>query len=618
MDHAPTDQPGFDLPGLAPAPVQPAGYRVIARKYRPLSFDQLIGQDAMVRTLKNAFAAGRIPQAWMLTGVRGVGKTTTARILARALNYEPPGDKAAGPSIDMPTLGVHCQDIIDGRHMDVMEIDAASNNGVDFIRQMNDQVRYAPALARYKVYIIDEVHMMTTQAFNAFLKTLEEPPPHAKFIFATTEIKKVPVTILSRCQRFDLKRVDAAALVAGLAAICTSEGVAADGEALAIIARAAEGSVRDSQSLLDQAISHGGGAVDSEIVRAMLGLADRARIIDLFEAAMRGDLPGALAILREVWDGGADPAGILVDLAEFAHIVTRIKVVPASARDAALTEPERTRGRDLAGRLSMRVLSRAWSMLTKAIAETAESPRPLASAEMALVRLAHVADLPTPDEAIKAWRDGEGAGGGPGSGESDRPNGSSSSPRGEAARGDPRPEPPRPALVASGGALRSEPRPRPAAAAAPRAQLRGIEDVVALAESKRDIGLKIAIERDMRLVSFEQGRIEFALADGGSKTLPTDLARKLQDWTGERWIVALSLADGAETIHERKESAERTKITGVRAEPLVRAIMDLYPGAEIVAVRDNAAPAAIAAAPEPDAVGEDGPPALDDDDRDDF
>src|SRR5215210_4536911 len=297
-------EPGLDF-GLAVAPAPPASYRVLARKYRPATFDDLIGQEAMVRTVSNAFECGRIPQAWILTGVRGVGKTTTARILARALNYELPDGSIAGPSIKMPELGVHCQAIMESRHLDVLEMDAASHTGIDDVRQIIDGIRYSPVSARYKVYIIDEVHMLSEKAFNAFLKTLEEPPPHAKFIFATTEIRKVPVTILSRCQRFDLRRIEADKLVAHLGRICTSEGVQADGEALAAIARAAEGSARDSLSLMDQAIAHGAGQVTAATVRDMLGLADRAQVIDLFEAVMRGDVPAAFAGLRSQYAAGA-------------------------------------------------------------------------------------------------------------------------------------------------------------------------------------------------------------------------------------------------------------------------------------------------------------------------
>src|SRR5262245_3258232 len=390
---------------------QNGAYRVLARNYRPKPFDDLIGQDAMVRTISRACEAGRIPQPWILTGVRGVGKTTTARILARALNYELPDGSVTGPTIRMPAIGVHCQAIMDGRHMDVIEMDAASHNGVDDMRQINEAVRYAPVSARNKVYILDEVHMVTSQGFNALLKTLEEPPPHAKFIFATTEIRKVPVTVLSRCQRFDLRRVDAAVLVKHLTGIAKQEAIKVEPEALALIARASEGSVRDSLSLFDQAIAHAAGPVRAEDVRQMLGLADRTRTIDLFEAVMRGDAAAALKELREQYDTGADPAVALADLAEFTHFVTRLKVVPSVADDVSIAEVERTRGRGFAERLSLRVLSRAWQMLLKGISEVEAAGRPLAAAEMVLVRMAYAADLPTPDEVIRSIAGGEGGGG---------------------------------------------------------------------------------------------------------------------------------------------------------------------------------------------------------------
>src|SRR5688572_2216562 len=391
---------------VAPGLDMGSGYRVLARKYRPATFDDLIGQEAMVRTVSNAFETGRVPQAWILTGVRGVGKTTTARILARALNYELPDGSVKGPTITMPVMGVHCQAIMESRHIDVLEMDAASHTGVDDVRQITDGVRYAPSSARYKVYIIDEVHMLSEKAFNAFLKTLEEPPPHAKFVFATTEIRKVPVTILSRCQRFDLRRIEADKLVAHLSRICRAEGVEASGEALAAIARAAEGSVRDSLSLLDQGIAHGAGVVTAETVRDMLGLADRTQVIDLFAAVMRGDVPGTFDLLRAQYDSGADPAVILTDLAAFTHVVTRLKLVPDAARDPALTEVERSRGGEFAAKLSVRSLSRAWQILLKGIPEVQAASRPVAAAEMVLVRLAYAADLPTPDEALRALKDG--------------------------------------------------------------------------------------------------------------------------------------------------------------------------------------------------------------------
>src|SRR6202161_2524645 len=359
-----------------PASGPAASYRVLARKYRPSTFADLIGQEAMVRTISNAFETGRIPQAWILTGVRGVGKTTTARILARALNYELPDGSVTGPTIHIPVLGVHCQAIVESRHLDVIEMDAASHNSVEDVRTINEAIRYAPVSARYKVYILDEVHMLSGSAFNALLKTLEEPPPHAKFVFATTEIRKVPITVLSRCQRFDLRRVDADVLVKHLASIAAKENVEAEPTALALIARVAEGSVRDALSLLDQALAHAAGPVRAEDVRQMLGLADRARVIDLFEALMRADIARALQELRDQYDTGADPAMVLGDLAEFTHFVTRLKIVPALADDVSLTETERTRGRAFAAKLSMRVLARTWQMLLKGIAEVEAAGRP--------------------------------------------------------------------------------------------------------------------------------------------------------------------------------------------------------------------------------------------------
>ena len=403
----PDDAPGLGLAPSTAAPGRAAGYRVLARKYRPASFDDLIGQEAMVRTISNAFESGRIPQAWILTGVRGVGKTTTARILARALNYQLPNGSIPGPTVKMPVLGIEDQAIMESRHVDVLEMDAASHNSVDDIRQINDAVRYAPVNARYKVYILDEVHMLSTAAFNALLKTLEEPPPHAKFIFATTEIRKVPVTVLSRCQRFDLRRVEAGTLVAHLDGIIAKESLSAEPEALALIARAAEGSVRDALSLLDQAIAHAAGSVRAEDVRQMLGLADRSRVIDLFDALMKGDIAGALKELRDQYDSGADPAVVLTDLAEFTHFVTRVKIVPAVADDRSLAEIERTRGRTFAAGLSMRVLSRIWQMLLKGIAEVQGAGKPIAAAEMVLVRIAYAADLPTPDEVIRSLSSGD-------------------------------------------------------------------------------------------------------------------------------------------------------------------------------------------------------------------
>jgi len=577
-----------------------ASYRVLARKYRPATFDDLIGQDAMVRTISNAFETSRIPQAWILTGVRGVGKTTTARILARALNYELPDGSVAGPTVKMPGLGLHCQAIMESRHLDVIEMDAASHNGVDDVRQINDAVRYAPVQARYKVYILDEVHMLSTQAFNALLKTLEEPPPHAKFIFATTEIRKVPITILSRCQRFDLRRVDAGLLVKHLEGIAAKEAITIEPEALALIARAAEGSVRDSLSLFDQAIAHAAGPVRAEDVRQMLGLADRTRTIDLFEALMRGDVAAALNELRAQYDTGADPAVVLADVAEFTHFVTRVKVVPAVADDLALIEVERARGRAFAEKLSMRVLSRTWQMLLKGITEVQAAGRPLAAAEMVLVRIAYAADLPTPDEVIRSI-DGNGTG------SRMQGNGGVSAAASAATAPPARFEPPRMEPPRGGGPRAAlapavqpigDPAPRQAQSqpSPPPLVIGRFEELIALAAGKRDLGVKLALERDVRLVGCEDGRLEIALEPSAAKTLVNDLARKFSQWTNRRWMVVVSAEPGQATMKAQDDVRQAELKTGLRADPLVQAVLARFPGAEIVDVRKaDAVPQALPA-----------------------
>jgi DNA polymerase III subunit gamma/tau len=583
------------------APQEAGAYRVLARKYRPATFGELIGQEAMVQTLSNAFKSGRIAQAYMLSGVRGVGKTTTARILARALNYEPP-EGGGGPTLDMPALGRHCEAIIESRHIDVLEMDAASHNSVDDIRQINDAIRYTPVSARYKIYILDEVHMLSTAAFNALLKSLEEPPPHVKFIFATTEIRKVPVTVLSRCQRFDLRRVEGDLIAQKLAEICELEGVKAEPEALGIIARAAEGSVRDALSLLDQAIAHGQSDLKADQVRTQLGLADRARVTDLFEALMKGDIATALADFRELYDTGADPAVIVADLAEFTHLVTRFKLVPSSADDRSLVESERKRGREFAEKLSIRVLSRAWQMLTKGLAEVQASEKSAQAAEMVLVRIAFAADLPTPDEALRALRDGESGGANPGA--------SGGQPSGEPGA--------RMALAADGGARASaaplrEPAPR--MSAAPALELARFEDIVALAAEKRDVQIKLALEQFVRPVSMQEGRLEISLTEGAPHGFAHSLSAKLLEWTGKRWLVVLSPQPGGQTIREKQIASEQALAQDVRKHPLVEAVLQRFPGSEIVAVRRRDDAAAI----EPDAADfsmpPDMPPDPPDDDR---
>ncbi|HUZ91325.1 MAG TPA: DNA polymerase III subunit gamma/tau [Methylocella sp.] len=570
------DNPGLGLGPLAvpdKAGKEAAPYRVLARKYRPARFEDLIGQGAMVRTLSNAFDLDRIHQAYILTGVRGVGKTTTARILARAFNYEVParGTRPAvtRPTIHMPELGVHCQAIIESRHVDVIEMDAASHTGIDDVREIIESARYKPVMARTKVYIIDEVHMLSKQAFNGLLKTLEEPPDHVRFLFATTEIEKVPVTVRSRCQRFDLRRIEAGVLTNYLASICAKEAVTIEDGALGLIARAAEGSVRDALSLLDQAIAHGasqpGATITAEALRAMLGLADRGRIVDLFEALMRGRMAEALGILKDLHDFGADPAEVLAGLAEFVHLVTRLKLVPEAAQDASLTPDERGRGQQFSQALSMPVLTRAWQLLLKGLREVKDSPRPLAAADMVLVRIAFAADLPTPSEALRRL------GPAPSVEAQERPaRGADSAARGPVA------------VSTARVAVVSAPR---NAAAAPSVALARFDDVVALASHHRDIQMKLALERDVRLVRFEQGQIEFSVMPGGSPQLAQTLARRLQEWTGNRWMVAVSNAPGAPSLKEQEDAKARLALSGVRAEPLVQSVLAAFPGAEIVAVR---------------------------------
>jgi DNA polymerase III subunit gamma/tau len=564
-----------------------AGYRVLARKYRPSTFADLIGQEPLVRTLTNAFATGRIAQAYMLTGVRGVGKTTTARILARALNYEAPG--VDGPSLDMAEEGEQCRAILESRHVDVIEMDAASHTGIDDIREIIEAVRYRPAQARYKVYIVDEVHMLSKAAFNGLLKTLEEPPEHVKFIFATTEIRKVPVTVLSRCQRFDLRRVEAGELVAHLKKVAGAEGVTADDEALAAIARASEGSVRDALSLLDQAISHSGGTVEAGAVRAMLGVADRGRIVELFGHVMAGRIAAALDELDAQYAEGAAPETVLTDLAAFTHLVTRIRIVPEAASDVSLSPEEREKGSEFAQTIAIPELTRAWQILLKGIAETETSPRPLAAAEMVLIRLAHAASLPSPEEVIRRL--------------SDAPAG-----QGMAAPPAPPPAPHAPSGGNGGtqGATALAHRAAPvtqAGTAEPDAAGRplptSLAEVAALAAERRDLLLKAELERHVQVVAFEAGRIEIALTGDAPGDLAQRLGRALNDWTGTRWMVTVSREAGAPTLREQAERQREALVDDMRRHPAVGTVLDRFPGARIVDVRMHDAPDA-EALPDPD------------------
>ncbi|MCZ8179765.1 MAG: DNA polymerase III subunit gamma/tau [Rhizobium sp.] len=594
-----------DFEPIAEAKPAPGGYRVLARKYRPKDFtDLMVGQEPMVRTLTNAFETGRIAQAYMLTGVRGVGKTTTARILARALNYKT--SEIDKPTIDLRIPGEHCQAIMEGRHVDVIEMDAASHTGIDDIREIIEQVRYRPVSARYKVYIIDEVHMLSTAAFNGLLKTLEEPPEHVKFIFATTEIRKVPITVLSRCQRFDLRRISAGDLVGLFSTIASKEGIEADEDALAMIARAAEGSARDGLSLLDQAIAHGGGAVHADAVRAMLGLADRARIVDLFEHIVRGDVAAALSEFGSQYEAGANPTVVLTDLADFTHLVTRLKYIPSAAQDPSLSEVERIRGAELADSVAVTTLSRMWQMLLKGIPEAEASSRPAGAAEMVLIRLAHAAHLPSPEDAARRLLELSNGDGGAERGPSaPRPNGggggASMAMRVQAVSQASPDSAPRPAMsqpvahlqsVPAGDALPQGMERREAKvkdAPIPGVRVETLDDIADLCTKNRAPVLRAQLRQFVHLVKIEPGRLEIRLESQCPPTIVNELKMKLSEWTGVNWWVTLSNEAGAPTLVEVEKSAREARLLDARQDPDVAAILARFPGAKITDVRIKAA-----------------------------
>jgi DNA polymerase-3 subunit gamma/tau len=578
----------FGGPPAAAATAAARPYVVLARKYRPQTFDDLIGQEAMVTTLRNAFATDRIAQAYMLTGVRGVGKTTTARILARALNFSLPG-KPGKATIDLTQMGEHCAAIMESRHPDVIEMDAASNTGVDNVREIIEGARYKPVSARHKVYIIDEVHMLSRGAFNALLKTLEEPPEHVKFVFATTEIRKVPVTVLSRCQRFDLRRVGADLLLAHFERVAEAEGVTAEKEALASIARAAEGSVRDGLSMLDQAIAMGSGKVQATAVRAMLGLADRSRVFDLIEATLGGDAAGSLERLGALHKDGAEPLQLLGDLAETVHLAARAKAAGPDALGETLTEVERQRAAALAQRLGMPALARAWQMLLKGLDEAARAPNPLAAAEMLLIRMAYMADLPTPGDVLRG--DGAGAGtstravaagaGGAGS--------SGARPRGAGATV-PEMQDEVPAVSATTGSHAASP-------VAPSPPLDTFADVIALIGARRDARLKVLVEEHVSLVRYEPGQIEIHLLPGAPRELANELREKLNAWTGRKWMIALSKSPGAKSIGEAGRERSAAALEAAMRDPLLQDMLKHFPDAEIVGVQSFGDDAGVGAVP---------------------
>jgi DNA polymerase-3 subunit gamma/tau len=569
-------------------------YRVLARKYRPQNFAEVIGQEALVRTLSNAIQTGRIAHAFILTGVRGVGKTTTARIIARALNCIG-ADGSGGPTVSPCGTCDHCKAIAEDRHVDVIEMDAASRTGVDDIRDLTDGIRYRPVSARFKVYIIDEVHMLSKNAFNALLKTLEEPPPDVKFVFATTEVNKVPVTVLSRCQRFSLRRVPIELLSAHYQKIGEAEGVGIDPAALGLIARAADGSVRDGLSLLDQAIALADGTVGEALVRDMLGIADRGLVCDLFETVLRGDAAGALGQMNALYQGGADPLMVLQDLLDFCHFVTRLKLVPGAGADDPMEAGDRVRGLPLAEKLAMPVLARAWQMLLKGIDEVQSAPSPEQAAEMVLVRLAYAADLPVPADLIRSLNaTGSGNGGEPVAARTVSPLPSPA----------PRPAPtiPPPPMSPGAGPVATaampapviappEPSPVPTAGPAHDPMPQDFAGVIALFEQHREALAAAELKQFVRLVSFQPGRMEFRPAEGAPKHLANTLSRNLREWTGTLWLISTAgeNVEGAPTLKQQEERRETALKSEVAMDPLVRAALEAFPGATIAAVRERLA-----------------------------
>lgn len=551
-------------------------YQVLARKYRPETFSDLIGQEAMVRTLKNAFDADRIAQAFMMTGIRGVGKTTTARIIAKGMNCIGL-EGNTGPTTSPCGQCEHCVAISEGRHVDVLEMDAASRTGVDDIREIIDSVHYRAASARFKIYIIDEVHMLSNNAFNALLKTLEEPPEHVKFIFATTEIRKVPVTVLSRCQRFDLRRIEPEEMIKMLQNLAKLENASISNEALALITRASEGSARDAQSLLDQAISHGAGETSVDQVRAMLGLADRGRVLDLFEFIMRGQAKEALNELGSQYSDGADPIGIIRDLAEVTHWVSIIKITPDAADDPTVSPDEKTRGQAFSQSLSMRILTRTWQLLLKALEEISSAPNPMMAAEMAVIRITHVSDLPSPEELVKkltsTHSESEGVKkGNPGKSISN----STSSNFKPTQQTETRP------IKNEGNtalALDTE---------TLDLQYPTFESVLEIIRKFRDMKLLIDVENSVRLSSYVPGRIEFTPTENAPKDLAQRLGQLLQNWTGFRWAITVVGNCSGETIQEQRNAKDATLKREAKLHPFVKTVFDNFPKASIVEIKSQA------------------------------
>lgn len=563
-------------------------YRVLALKYRPQNFDELIGQDALVRTLRNAIETGRIAHAFMLTGVRGVGKTTTARIIAKALNYRGPDGTSEPTTAPTDDCDI-CKAIAEDRHPDVIEMDAASRTGVDDIREILDGVRYAPTEARYKVYIIDEVHMLSKQAFNALLKTLEEPPPHVKFIFATTEIRKVPITVLSRCQRFDLRRVDFDTLMAHFKSIAEKEGVSADENALAAISRTADGSVRDGLSLLDQAIALSDGHVSEEQVKAMLGLGDRGKNLDLLEHVLSGNVAEALAIMDDIYSVGGDASVLIQDMLDLVHQLTKLRAVPSMAgQGVGISADEQSRIADMAGKLSMPTLGKAWQILLKGLGEVNMAANPQSAAEMVIIRLSYGADLPDPSDLLKKLASGEAVPAPSGGQAGGTPAPTSSGGGVNASRGG--------LSVASSNsgrsavALASQPQSQSEAEVALSGdEIRDLEGIVHILEEANEMLLAGRVYQMLHLVRLEQKEGSYRLDVRPQETAPddllTNLSRVLRTITGKAWMISTAQTGGAPTLAEKAQALYEQELQKINNHPLMKEVYACFPEAEIIDIK---------------------------------
>ena len=545
-------------------PISEKSYKVLARKYRPQKFDDLMGQDVMVQTLKNAFKIDRIAHAYMLTGVRGIGKTTTARLLARALNYKT--DLIDKPNIEMSETGYHCLEIMESRHIDVIEMDAASRTGIADIREIIDSINYSPSSARFKIYIIDEIHMLSKAAFNGLLKTLEEPPSHVKFIFATTEVQKVPLTILSRCQRFDLRRFDNDLVRSLLLKVCSKENVKIDDSVIGLISRASGGSARDSLSLLDQAIalSENDEALSEDLIRKMLGLSDQGRIIDLFEYISSGDVEAALGEIRDQVDIGVDPSNLIEALGDLVHEMTRHKVTQENEDNLSLGPENIVRLKSIIEDESVKSLSRYWQMILKAANEIKNFSKPLSALEMAVIRMCYISDLPTPDEIIKKIESKDIS---PAEKKTLKSKSKSS------------------VIMTSGSSEKKEPDESLIEEVLTKRSPEDFHEIIQLARIHKDVKMQYELENNVSLVSFAKEKIEINILKG-SESIASDLSKKLFEWTEKKWIVLVSSSQGEKTINQEREESDLLIRSNIEKHPIYKATVEEFKNTSIKLIEE--------------------------------